>query len=107
MSVAGDVESLRYDHKQVEPMEIPANGEVVLDGVDGKAMEIEAVIEAGGTPARWACMCCGRRMARSARAYRFTRRTTAASIPVLCRIDISEGSQGADVFARTPEIGTD
>ena len=47
MSVAGDVESLRHDHRQVEPMDIPANEEVVLDGIGGKAMEIQATIEPG------------------------------------------------------------
>ena len=47
MSVAGDVESLRHDHRQVEPMDIPANEEVVLDGIGGKAVEIQATIEPG------------------------------------------------------------
>ena len=90
MSVAGDVESLRYDHKSVAPMAIPANDEVVLDGVGGKAVEVEAVIEPG-TPARWACMCCGRRMARSGRAYRFIRRTIAVSIRARCRLTSRRG----------------
>ena len=41
------MESLRCDHRQIAPMEIPANQEVALEGVGGKAIEIEAVIEPG------------------------------------------------------------
>ena len=104
MSVAGDVESLRYDHKQVEPMEIPANGEVVLDGVGGKAVEIEAVIEPG--EAREVGLYVlrspdGAERTRISIYPQDHRRFDTSSL----QIDISEGSQGADVFARTPEIG--
>jgi beta-fructofuranosidase len=42
---AGDIESLRCDHRRVEPQVLPANREVVLDGVRGNAVEIEAEID--------------------------------------------------------------
>ncbi len=42
---AGDYAALRYDHKNIGPMTLPANKEIVLDGVRGKAMEIIAVID--------------------------------------------------------------
>ena len=42
---AGDYTSLRYDHKKLGPMTLSANKEVVLDGIQGKAMEIIAEID--------------------------------------------------------------
>lgn len=42
---AGDIESLRYAHKHVDAMTLPANREVVLDGIHGTAMEIIAGID--------------------------------------------------------------
>jgi len=47
---AGDVESLRGDHVQVEGQSIPANEEVVLDNVSGNAMEIIAEIDPKDAP---------------------------------------------------------
>ncbi|MGV3556571.1 glycoside hydrolase family 32 protein [Larkinella arboricola] len=42
---AGDIESLRYNAKQVGSMKLPANKEIVLKGVNGNAMEISAEID--------------------------------------------------------------
>jgi len=42
---AGAIESLRYDHQQVAAQVLPANREVVLAGVQGKALEIAAEID--------------------------------------------------------------
>ena len=39
---AGDIESLRYDHRQIGGMELPANEEIVLDDIRGNSMEIIA-----------------------------------------------------------------
>ena len=47
---AGDIESLRYDHQHVDAMTLPANQDVVLDGVRGNAMEIAAEIDVKGAP---------------------------------------------------------
>ena len=44
---AGDVESLRYQPQQVAPQTLPANREIVLDGVGGDAIEIAAEIDLG------------------------------------------------------------
>jgi beta-fructofuranosidase len=41
----GDIESLRYDHRSVGPMELPENKEIVLEDIQGNAMEIIAEIE--------------------------------------------------------------
>ena len=104
MSVAGDVESLRHDHKQVEPMDIPANEEVVLEGIGGKAMEIEATIEPGD--AREVGLYVlrspdGAERTRISLYPQDNRRFDTSSL----QIDISEGSVNPDVFARTPETG--
>jgi len=45
---AGDIESLRGKHKHVDAMTLPANKEIVLEGVSGNAMEIVAEIDPKG-----------------------------------------------------------
>ena len=42
---AGDIESLRRDHKHLDGMVLPANEEIVLDDIKGNAMEIVAEID--------------------------------------------------------------
>ncbi|MDH3246896.1 MAG: glycoside hydrolase family 32 protein [Saprospiraceae bacterium] len=42
---AGDYKSLRYDHQELGPRVMPANQELVIDGVKGKSMEILAEID--------------------------------------------------------------
>ena len=40
MEPAGNIESLRYDHRQIGETTLPANEEVVLEGIEGKSMEL-------------------------------------------------------------------
>ena len=47
---AGDIESLRYDHRHIDAMKLPANEEVVLKGIGGNAMELIAEIDPKGSP---------------------------------------------------------
>jgi beta-fructofuranosidase len=47
---AGDIESLRYDHQHVGPMNLPANEDVVLENIPGNAMEIVAEIDPKNAP---------------------------------------------------------
>jgi beta-fructofuranosidase len=47
---AGDIESLRYDHQHVDAMKLPANEEIVLDRINGNAMEIIAEIDPKTAP---------------------------------------------------------
>ena len=47
---AGDIESLRHDHRQVGAAALPANEEVVLDGIEGSAMELVLELDPGGRP---------------------------------------------------------
>ena len=47
---AGDIESLRCDHQHVDGMPLPANQEVVLDNIQGNAMEIMVEINPKSAP---------------------------------------------------------
>lgn len=47
---AGDIESLRQGHRHVSGMALPANREIVLDGVQGNAIELAAELDPGRAP---------------------------------------------------------
>ena len=47
---AGDIESLRYAHRHVDAMTLPANDEVVLEGIQGNAMELIAEFDPVSAP---------------------------------------------------------
>jgi len=47
---AGDIESLRYYHRRIDAMNLPANKEVVLKSIQGNAMELIAEIDPKGAP---------------------------------------------------------
>ena len=47
---AGDIESLRYDHQHVGPMELTANKEIVLKNINGNAMELIVEIDTSNAP---------------------------------------------------------
>lgn len=104
MAVAGDVESLRYDHRQVEPMSISANSEVLLDGVGGKTVEIQATIEPGNAREVGLYVLRSSDGAERTRISLYpqdNRRFDTGSL----QIDGAEASLSPDVFARTPEQG--
>ena len=50
MEPAGDIESLRYDHRHVGSTVLPANQEVVLEGIEGNAMELNVEIYPQSAP---------------------------------------------------------
>ena len=47
---AGDIESLRYDHKKITDLQLPANKDVMLEGINGRAMELEIAIGINDAP---------------------------------------------------------
>ena len=47
---AGDVESLRYDHRHIGETTLTANRETVLEGIRGNAMELSLEIDAESAP---------------------------------------------------------
>ena len=50
MEPDGDIASLRSDHRQVGAMVLPANQEIVLDAIQGNAMELQLEINPGDAP---------------------------------------------------------
>ncbi|MDE0043259.1 MAG: GH32 C-terminal domain-containing protein, partial [Candidatus Poribacteria bacterium] len=50
MEPAGDIESLRYSHQHVGRTKLPANQEVVFDGIRGNSMELIAEIDPTDAP---------------------------------------------------------
>jgi len=48
MEPAGNIESLRGSHVHAGPMDLPANREIVVEGVSGDSMEIELEIDPKG-----------------------------------------------------------
>jgi beta-fructofuranosidase len=47
---AGDVESLRSEHRQITDMVLPANQEIVLGSIRGNAIELMAEVETNDAP---------------------------------------------------------
>ena len=110
MEAAPEVASLRFDHIRVTPREIPANEEVVLEEIGGKAIEIEATIEPGAAREVGLCVFRATDLAELTRISWFTLNERRPDIPKRfysssLQIDVSAASLGGDVYARTPEIG--
>ena len=110
----GDIESLRYDHRHVDTMNLRANEEVVLKSIRGNAMEIIAEINPKRSPmVEMNVLRCpdGRETTRimffKNRGYRHREygRTSASAkrYSSLITIDSSYSSVLADVLSRAPE----
>ncbi len=50
MTPAGDIASLRSDHRHIDKTALPANREVVLENIRGNSMELAAEIDTRGAP---------------------------------------------------------
>ncbi|MFN0130692.1 MAG: GH32 C-terminal domain-containing protein, partial [Verrucomicrobiales bacterium] len=102
-----ELKALRFDPVTVENVIIPANGDQKLDGVQGRAMELEVVLDP--KKAREV----GIRVLRSPngeeqttislsmQAYAWPWRSNKREL----MIDVSQASLSPDVASRTPEIG--
>ena len=109
---AGDIESLRYDHQHVGGQTLPANKEVVLENINGNAMEFALEIDTKGSPM------VELNVLRSPEKEEFTRiaffrergmRNLNSDRNVrdsLLTIDSSYSSIAPDVRSRAPETGT-
>ena len=97
------VESLRGEHRHLEAVALPANQEVVLEGVSGKALEIRGVIDTKGSPM------VELNVLRSPNREEFTRiaffRGRGYRGKSLIMIDNSYASLSPDVMSRAPETG--
>jgi beta-fructofuranosidase len=102
-----ELKKLRFNPVHVGNLSIPANGETVLSGVRGRAVELEAVIDPG--KAREV----GLRILRSPDAAEYTTISLSmhawawpwASLKRELMVDVSQASLSPDVASRTPEIG--
>jgi beta-fructofuranosidase len=106
---AGDVESLRGEHRHVDAMTLPANQEVMLEGVRGNALEIAAQIDPRGSPMIEMNVLRSpgeeevtRIMFFKERGYR-DRSNPKAPLPGVVTLDISRSSILPDVRSRPPE----
>ncbi|MAE64991.1 MAG: glycosyl hydrolase family 32 domain protein [Phycisphaeraceae bacterium] len=101
---AGRTDVLRFDHRAADPMEIPGNGEIVLEHVRGKAMEIEAVIEPGTSREVGLYVFRapdGAERTRISLLHREGQRPGTSRL----QIDATESSLREDVYGRPPEAG--
>ena len=108
---AGDIESLRYAHQHVGARTLPANEEVVLEGITGNAMELVLEIDPKSAPM------VELNVLRSPQKEEFTRiaffRERGMRNPdirdrvrdSLLTIDSSYSSIAPDVLSRAPETG--
>ena len=108
---AGDIASLRYEHQHLDAMTLPANEEVVLDSINGNAMELELEIDPKSAPM------VELNVLRSPQKEEFTRiaffrerglRNLNPGVDVrdsLLTIDSSYASVAPDVLSRAPETG--
>ena len=102
-----ELESLRFDPVRIKDVVIPANGEKVLSGVNGKAMELELVIDP--MKAREV----GIKVLRSPNGEEETTITLfngglipwEPGSPRQLAIDVSRASLDPDVRSRSPEMG--
>ena len=101
---AAEIEQLRYDPRRVEAMEIPGNGEVHLESVGGKAIEIETVIDPGAAREVGLYVLRSPDGAEKTRISFFPNNHPWFGIGSL-QIDVSVASLRNDACARTPEIG--
>jgi beta-fructofuranosidase len=103
---AGNIESLRGTHTRIEAMQLPANQEVVLQGVRGDALEIIAEI----APQPWQTV--ELNVLRSSGGEELTRiqifrdrgfRMGQVPLPCVVSLDTSRASIAPDVRSRPPE----
>jgi beta-fructofuranosidase len=105
---AGAIESLRGEHAHIDTRILPANEEVVLEGVRGNAMELVAEIDPKGAPM------VELNVLRSAGAEEVTRiaflrdrgyrdRTRRGPLPSVISLDNTRSSILPDVLSRPPE----
>jgi beta-fructofuranosidase len=107
MAPAGDIESLRYNHQHIEEKLLPANQEVILEQIQGNAMEINAEIDTNSASM------VELNVLRSSNKEEFTRiafyrgrgfkRTNSPIADSVISIDSSYSSLHDDVLPRAPE----
>ena len=109
MEPAGDVESLRTEHQRREDVELPANADIVVEGVQGDALELIARIAPSSAPVIELDVLCSPRGEEYTRIAFYRDRGMNESFgddrrrQSLVSIDSSRSSQAGDVRPRAPE----
>jgi len=104
------LESLRYDYKHVGETLLPANQEIVLDGIEGNAMELAAEIDPQAAREVSLYVLCspGKEEYTSISFYKhghmLVNRNGRGYRQDAIAIDVSRSSLHPDVFARPPEV---
>ena len=102
-----ETNSLRFSKKEISPIKIGPNQEILLNDVGGKSIEIEAIVNLGtsreagfyvlqsidGTEKTKISL-----LRTSDNPYKWSEKDS-------LQIDVSESSKDPDIYARTPEIG--
>jgi beta-fructofuranosidase len=99
-----EIESVRGDTLTVGATEIPANSEIPLEPISGRALELEAVIEPGAAREVGLYVLRSPDGAERTRVSLF-RRLEGQRYGGALQIDVSEASMGGEVYSRTPETG--
>ena len=105
MAPVAEIESLRFEPRSVESMEIPANSETTLDGIGGKAVEIRAVIDPRAAREVGLYVLRSPDGAERTRISLYPNDHRSRSDTCSLQIDVSESSLSGDVWARSSEIG--
>lgn len=98
-----ELECLRFDKRCAGPTEIPANDEVVLKNVGGKAIEIVAIIDPGDAREVGICVLRSADAAEQTRISLYQGSEQVASS--MLSIDVSAASVRSDVYGRAAETG--
>ena len=105
MAPVPELEALRHDEQSRGPLEIPANGELPLEGLGGQAIEIEAVIDPGDAPEFGLNVLRSPDSAEQTRISFFMLPQDHRANPGWLQIDPSRSSLADDVHGRPPEQG--
>lgn len=104
MAPVPEVAGLRFAPQQIGNLTIPANGEVVLKEIGGKAVEIETVIDPGEAREVGLAVLRSPDGAEQTR-ISFLRQDHRRFNTSTLQIDVAAASLRGDVFARSPEMG--
>ena len=99
-----EVDSLGCDSRKIDALDIPANSEIALPEIRGKALTVETIIEPGNVRETGMYVLTspdGREKTRISYYSKKNSRSPKSSL----QIDVSESSLRNDVLARTPENG--
>jgi beta-fructofuranosidase len=100
---AGDIASLRREHRGLENVTLPANREVVLEGIEGNTMELDAAVDLLDAPIIEMNVLRSPGAEERTRIVFYRKRGTKIRHEHLISIDSSQSSELPDLWPRGPE----